>query len=228
MAEIVPDISQIWRIGKPSAQEGARRQDDATAGRMPAMTLVNDILGFWFGAPGTATHGTFREIWFRKDAQFDESIRRHFLGAVDEAAQGKLDGLVGDAEGALALMLLLDQFPRNLFRGTARAFAADPKARQIADAALARGFDQMRSTIERTFFYLPFEHSENLADQERSVELYRRLAQDEPSREDALDYAVRHLDIIKRFGRFPHRNQALGRESTEDEVDFLKQPNSSF
>jgi len=192
------------------------------------MTLVSDILSFWFGAPGTPDHGTFRQLWFQKDAQFDETIRRHFLGAVDEAAQGRLDRMADDPEGALALMLLLDQFPRNLFRGTARAFAADPKARQMAGAALARGFDQMRSPIERTFFYLPFEHSENLADQERSVDLFRRLAQDDPSREGALDYAVRHLDIIKRFGRFPHRNQALGRETTEDEAEFLKQPNSSF
>jgi len=192
------------------------------------MTLVSDILGFWFGAPGTPDHGTFRQLWFQKDAQFDETIRRHFLGAVDEAAQGRLDRLADDPEGALALMLLLDQFPRNLFRGTARAFAADPKARQMADAALSRGFDQMRSPIERTFFYLPFEHSENLADQERSVDLFRRLAQDDPSREGALDYAVRHFDIIKRFGRFPHRNLALGRETTEDEAEFLKQPNSSF
>jgi len=192
------------------------------------MTLVHDVLSFWFGAPGSPVRGTFRPAWFRKDPAFDEEIRRHFLDATESAARGELDRLQADPEGALALVILLDQFPRNLYRGHAKAFAADPKARAVADGALARRFDRGFASCERLFFYLPFEHSESLADQDRSVELFRRLAEEDPSRADGLDYAIRHRDIVQRFGRFPHRNAALGRETTPEEADFLTQPGSSF
>jgi uncharacterized protein (DUF924 family) len=190
------------------------------------MALVPDVLSFWFGAP--AARGSYRDAWFRKDPDFDAEIRRHFLVPVESAARGELDRLQSDREGALALVLLLDQFPRNLFRGQARAFAADPKAREVADAALARSLDRGLTSCERLFFYLPFEHSEFLADQERSVALFRRLADEESARADWLGYAIRHRDIIFRFGRFPHRNEALGRESAPEEIDFLRQPGSSF
>jgi uncharacterized protein (DUF924 family) len=192
------------------------------------MTLVHDVLSFWFGAPGSPIRGTFRDAWFRKDVAFDAEIRRHFFDAAEAAARGELDRLQADREGALALVLLLDQFPRNLFRGQARAFAADAKAREVADAAIGRGFDRALPSCERLFFYLPFEHSESMDDQERAVALFRRLAEEDPGRVDGLDYAIRHRTIIQRFGRFPHRNEALGRESTPDEIAFLKEPGSSF
>lgn len=192
------------------------------------MSSVSDILHFWFGAPGTAICGTFREAWFKKDPAFDDEIRRHFLGATEAAARGELDRWQADREGALALVVLLDQFPRNLYRGSPKAFAADPKAREVARTAIERGFDMQCLSCERMFFYLPFEHSELLPDQERSVDLFKRLAEDDPSRAGIVPYALRHHEIIQRFGRFPHRNIALGRESTEDEIAFLKEPMSSF
>jgi len=192
------------------------------------MSAVSDILHFWFGAPGTAICGTFREAWFKKDPAFDDEIRRHFLGATEAAARGELDRWQVDREGALALVILLDQFPRNLYRGSPKAFAADPKAREVARTAIERGFDMQCHSCERMFFYLPFEHSELLPDQERSVDLFKRLAEDDPSRAGIVPYALRHHEIIQRFGRFPHRNEALGRESTEDEIAFLKEPMSSF
>lgn len=192
------------------------------------MTLVSDILDFWFGAPGSPGRGRFRDAWFRKDPDFDNDIRRHFLDATEAAARGEHDRLQADPAGTLALVILLDQFPRNLYRGQAKAFAADPKARQVADQALARGFDRGFVPCERLFFYLPFEHSESLPDQERSVALFRSLAGEEAWLEKGLEAALKHLHIIQRFGRFPHRNPALGRETTPDEAEFLKQPGSSF
>ena len=192
------------------------------------MSLPSDILHFWFGAPGSAIRGTQREEWFRKDPAFDEEIRRHFAAATEAAARGELDRWQADRESALALVILLDQFPRNLHRGSPKAFAADAKAREVADAAIARGYDLTFPSCERLFFYLPFEHSENLADQERALDLFKRLAEDDPARADTVPYAIRHHEIVKRFGRFPHRNEALGRESTEAEIAFLKEPMSSF
>jgi uncharacterized protein (DUF924 family) len=192
------------------------------------MSLVTDILHFWFGQPGSALRGTFREAWFKKDPAFDDEIRRHFLGSTEAAARGEHDRWQADPEGALALTILLDQFPRNLYRGSPKAFAADPKAREVADAAVARGFDRGFPSCERLFFYLPFEHSETLADQERSVQLFRKLAEDDPARAEVIPYALCHQEIIQRFGRFPHRNEALGRESTAEEIAFLKEPMSSF
>ncbi|MBM3546236.1 MAG: DUF924 domain-containing protein [Alphaproteobacteria bacterium] len=192
------------------------------------MSHANDILHFGFGAPGTSVCGTFREAWFKKDPAFDEEIRRYFLSTTEAAARGELDRWQADREGALALVILLDQFPRNLYRGSPKAFAADPKAREVARIAIERGFDMQSTSCERMFLYLPFEHSELLADQERSVELFKRLAEDDPARADIVPYALRHQEIIQRFGRFPHRNEALGRESTEAEIAFLKEPMSSF
>ena len=167
-----------------------------------------EVVAFWRDA------GPKR--WFNKDAAFDDDIRRRFLGLHEDAAAGRLSRWETTAEGALALLILLDQFPRNMFRGQARAFATDPLARAIAAGALVRGFDAQAPDGMRGFFYLPFEHSENLADQERAVAFYKASGD-----ADGLKWAELHADIIRRFGRFPHRNKALGRATTPDEQAFL-------
>lgn len=187
------------------------------------MDLSRQILDFWFGAPDSGGYGKPRETWFKADDAFDADIKQRFEGPLEAAAAGTHDGFAVTPEGALALTILLDQFPRNIYRGTARAFAFDPKALALARQALAAGYDQAVAPFQRTFLYLPFEHSESLADQERSVALFEALGD-----ENSLDYAVRHRDIIVRFGRFPHRNAILGRESTAEELIFLEQPGSSF
>jgi uncharacterized protein (DUF924 family) len=167
-----------------------------------------DVLTFWRAA------GPDR--WFKKDADFDAEIRRRFLPSYEAAVGGHLSQWQQTAEGALALVLTLDQFPRNMFRSDARAFATDPLARDVATRAVAQGFDRAVPAGERVFFYLPFEHSEDAADQERSVELVRAMGD-----ADLLKWAQLHADIIRRFGRFPHRNAILGRTSTPEEQAFL-------
>jgi uncharacterized protein (DUF924 family) len=154
-------------------------------------------------------------LWFAKDDAFDRRFRDRFLPLYEAAARGELSQWPATAGGALALVLLLDQFPRNAFRGTPRMYATDMMAREIAHAAIAAGHDHAVEQPLSLFFYLPFGHSENLADQERSVALARRLGQ--PN----LSHAERHRDIIRRFGRFPHRNPILGRAMTEDEQRYL-------
>ncbi|MGN6571521.1 MAG: DUF924 family protein [Pseudolabrys sp.] len=156
------------------------------------------------------------DCWFNKDDAFDADIRRRFLATHEAAAAGKLAAWEQNAEGALALMILLDQFPRNMFRGSARAFATDPQARAITAAALLRGFDGQVPANMRAFFYLPFEHSEDIADQDRGVALYTAAGDT-----DGLKWAKIHHDIIARFGRFPHRNAVLGRATTAEEQAFL-------
>jgi uncharacterized protein (DUF924 family) len=165
------------------------------------------VLAFWRAAGP--------DKWFEKDAGFDAEISSRFRGIYEAAAAG---GLAWDdnPQGALALLIVLDQFARNMFRGNARAFAADPLAREVAARAIARGFDQLVPTAERMFFYLPFEHSEKLADQERGVALNRATRD-----ADAVKWAELHADIIRRFGRFPHRNAVLGRVTTAEEQTFL-------
>lgn len=155
------------------------------------------------------------EAWFRKDDAFDAAFRDRFMELHFAAARRELDGWAEHFDGSFALMILLDQFPRNSFRGTAHMFATDPLARHFARRALAAGHDKAVEGDARVFFYLPFEHSENLEDQELSVELSRPLGG------DFLKYAIEHRDIIKRFGRFPHRNPMLGRETTVEERIFL-------
>ena len=154
--------------------------------------------------------------WFNKDAAFDDEIRARFLPTYQAAAAGRLADWENTPEGALALLIALDQFPRNMFRGNARTFAADPLAREVADRAIAKGFDRQVSPDERQFFYLPFEHSELLADQERGVVLFRATGDAE-----LLKWAELHADIIRKFGQFPHRNAALGRVTTAEEQAFL-------
>jgi uncharacterized protein (DUF924 family) len=171
-----------------------------------ADTTPAAVIAFWRGA------GPDR--WYEKDAAFDEEIRRRFLKAY-EAAAGKLAAWETSAEGALALLILLDQFPRNMFRGQTRSYAADPLARAVASRAILNGFDGAFPDL-RDFFYLPFSHSENLADQERAVAIHRAH-----NNADGLKWAEIHADIIRRFGRFPHRNAVLGRVSTPEEQAFL-------
>lgn len=190
--------------------------------------LIDDILDFWFLPATDPAFGQARAEWFRKDAQFDEMIRTRFEHAVTTALAGKQASRSDTPRGALALLILLDQFPRNLFRGTAQAFAGDAQAREIAGTMIARGWDTAMSGVERVFVYLPFEHSETLADQERSLQLFGALAESMPATAGFLDYARRHHEVIARFGRFPHRNMALGRASTAGESAYLALPGSGF
>ena len=169
----------------------------------------HSIVSFWRAAGP--------EKWFAKDDDFDLTIRSRFLPAHEAAARGELAAFGESAEGALALVILLDQFPRNIFRGSAHAFATDPLARAVARQALANGFAQATDALMRPIFYLPFMHSELLADQEESLRLHQAFG--DP---DLVGYAAEHRDIIKRFGRFPHRNRALGRDSTPAELEFLQ------
>jgi uncharacterized protein (DUF924 family) len=154
-------------------------------------------------------------LWFTKDDAFDARFRELFIGVHEAAGRGELDAWQATPEGALALILLLDQFPRNAFRSTPRMYESDAKARRIAAAAIAAGHDSHVDTELRTFVYLPFSHSESLQDQERAVELFHRIGGDD------LAYAERHHDVVRRFGRFPHRNAILGRETTEEEQRYL-------
>jgi uncharacterized protein (DUF924 family) len=168
-----------------------------------------EIVSFWSEAGP--------DKWFEQDESFDQAIRLRFLLTYEAAANGELIAWEENVEGALALVLLLDQFPRNMFRGDARAFPTDALARAVADRALARGFDQATDLALRPFFYLPFMHSEALIDQDRSVRLYEALGETEQLR-----YATEHRDVVQRFGRFPHRNRALGRDTTPAEEAFLE------
>jgi uncharacterized protein (DUF924 family) len=185
------------------------------------------ILAFWF-AEGRET---FRRAWFARDDAFDSAIRDRFGHLVLPAREGALDSWASAAEGALALLLLLDQFPRNLFRGTAEAFASDAKARAVArEAIFTHRHHHALTPVEQVFLFLPFEHSESLADQELSVALFEGLRQDPRlgGPDGAVDYAWRHLEVIRRFGRFPHRNAALGRASTAEELAYLAEPGAGF
>lgn len=185
------------------------------------------VLDFWFGRPGTPAHDTARPEWFRKDVAFDAEIRQRFGALVDEADRNGLTAWEADDTGRLALIVVCDQFPRNLFRDDARAFALDPRARALAHRALDDGLDQRLPPIRRVFVYLPLEHSESLADQHESVRRFGAL-RDDPHAGGYLQWAERHRDVIERFGRFPHRNAVLGRTSTEQERAFLAQPGSRF
>lgn len=193
------------------------------------MTQVDEILVFWFGKKDEEDYGKNRAIWFAKNPkpEFDREIQIRFLEDHEKAAAGKLDRWKEASQSCLALILLLDQFPRNIFRGTPCAFATDSQALALAQFAVAKGFDQELAKIQRWFIYLPFEHSENLDHQHQAVQLFRQLGND-PDTIYMTASAIQHLEVIKRFGRFPHRNTVLGRATTQEEAEFLKRPNSSF
>lgn len=188
--------------------------------------MVRQVLQFWFGEPPTATP---RAEWFRKDPAFDEAIRARFGALVERALAGGLRDWEATPQGALARIVLLDQFTRNSFRDTPRAFAGDAQALAAAQALVARGDDRRLAPLERWFVYLPFEHAEDLAAQHESLRLFGMLADEFPAvGADALLWARKHYDVILRFGRYPHRNDVLGRASTAEEVAFLREPGSSF
>ena len=190
------------------------------------MSRVNQIFDFWFNVD-ELSYEKPPLIWFITNAQFDKALRTRFQTDYKLAVDGKLNHWQTSPESCLALILLLDQFPRNFFRGQRQAFATDSRALAIAKHAVAKGFDRQLSYVKRWFVYLPFEHSENLDDQRRSVELFQQLRED-PQSSQPIAFAIRHLEIIERFGRFPHRNHILGRTTTPEEAEFLLQPNSSF
>lgn len=190
------------------------------------------VLDFWFGEDPLTVLDK-QDLWFGRDADFDRSIALQFGDMVVDAATGAFDDWAKTARGALALVILLDQFPRNIFRGEARAFANDVHARRIAEIAIDQGLDQQLSAIERAFLYMPLEHCEDLTVQQRAVELFERLVNDAQDGEhafvtEALAYALSHRDIIEKFGRFPHRNDIVGRASSPEEKAFLKTPFSSY
>lgn len=184
---------------------------EAAAGPWPQR-----VLAFWF------EELTPRE-WFTKSDELDRRIADNFTTLVEDLSARPGDDLLTTQDAALASVIVLDQFTRNIYRNQPQAFASDAKALEIAHGAIAKGYDQGLPAERRVFLYLPFEHSENMADQDRSVELISALGDDNYTR-----YAIAHRDIVARFGRFPHRNTILGRTSTPEELEFLAQPGSSF
>lgn len=199
----------------PARREDGARTSFVISSRDPAR--IGEVLDFWFGELGP-------EDWFQGGEAVDARIRERFLDLHEALRdEGVPESWRSAARGLLAAVIALDQFPRNLYRGDPRAFAADEAALGLAKKALARGFDRSMTEDERKFLYLPFEHSEDPAEQARSVALFSALGD-----ASGLDYAVRHKAVIDRFGRFPHRNEALGRSSTPREIEFLREPDSSF
>lgn len=186
------------------------------------------VLDFWFDPVGSASYGNRRKAWFSKDAAFDEAIRRRFGSTIEQALRGEFAAWDSEPLPALAQVLLLDQFTRNAFRGTARAFAGDARALTAASTMVGTRQDQALEPFMRLFVYLPYEHAEGMPAQVEAVRLLTRLAAGCPDADDLLDYAVRHRAVIERFGRFPHRNVSLGRRSTAEEIAYLKEPGSGF
>jgi uncharacterized protein (DUF924 family) len=193
---------------------------------MAPMSLHDEILDFWFSPRDSAAFGESRVLWFRKDDAVDRSIRERFGAAVETALSSGFSDWTAPRH-ALARVLLLDQFTRNIFRETARAFAGDKLALDASKAAVERGDDQVLAPVERWFLYMPYVHAEGRAAQLRSLELFTRL-RDETGLDDPLVWAERHAAVIRRFGRYPHRNVFLGRASTAEEVAFFATPGSGF
>jgi uncharacterized protein (DUF924 family) len=195
----------------------------------------DDVLEFWFADALDSAEAAERRVpvWFGSDEGFDREIRERFGGLPDLAHAGGLDGWRGDPRGALALVIVLDQFPRNLHRGSSRSFRCDDRALEVARETIAAGLDAELHPLEAVFLYLPFEHAESLAHQDRCVELYERLAARAPAGLEArfegfCEYARRHREVIRRFGRFPHRNPVLGREPTPEEAAYLDGGGDTF
>jgi uncharacterized protein (DUF924 family) len=181
----------------------------------------SDLLDFWFESDASER----RKKWFEKNADFDASCA-HFTAAIRDARFGAYDHWAFSPKGGLALIVLLDQLSRNIFRGSAEAFAADPHARDIARGMIANGFDTTLTPVERMFVYLPFEHAETIEDQDESVRLFETLR--DALGAETINYAYRHRDVVRRFGRFPHRNAALGRVNTPEETDYLAESDGGF
>jgi uncharacterized protein (DUF924 family) len=199
------------------------------------MESVDSILHYWFGNSADDAE-VVREktvLWWKKNPEVDEEIRRRFEAMLESEIKGELASWGNSPRGQLARMLLLDQFPRNMYRDTARAFAYDEQARRLARQALDQGVDRKLRPVERVFIYLPFEHSEDVQDQATGVQLFEALLEEVPATvkqpfQNFLDFAKKHKEIVDNFKRFPHRNALLGRDSTPQELEFLKRPGSSF
>jgi uncharacterized protein (DUF924 family) len=189
--------------------------------------VADAVLAFWFGTPGSPERAAERDIWFRKDPAFDAQIRARFGTVITVALAGGFGEWCATADGALARVLLLDQFTRNVHRNTPMAFAGDTRALATAEDAVERGLDQALTEYGRWFLYMPFEHAEDQYAQRRSLELFGALAQT-TGLSAPLDWARKHADVIARFGRYPHRNAILGRPSTPEELAFLAEPGSGF
>ncbi len=177
-----------------------------------------EVIKFWF-------EETLPQQWFQKYDAFDDDIKERFMVTYDMARKGLCSDWAKDADGVLALCLVLDQFPRNMFRGSPKAFETDDVALEIVKKALNKGFDCLLSPEKRRFIYIPFMHSENISDQKRSVSLFETMKDSDPI---SYEYALKHLEVIERFGRFAHRNAVLGRKSSADELEYLKLPGAGF
>lgn len=195
----------------------------------------DDVLAFWFGYPGSAAEIVARKrmLWFGKSPANDQAVFDSFTATLSAAATGQLDHWERTPRGRLALVIVLDQFPHHIHRDQAQAFATDPQALALCLGALEEKEDRQLNPIERVFLYLPLEHAESLEMQDRSVSLYEQLTREAAADErvlfeDFLGYARKHREVVARFGRFPHRNPILGRPSTPDELEFLKQPGARF
>ena len=219
---------RVSRVATCRADWVFRREDDEMNARPDNLhERAAAILDFWFGPRDHADFGTSRGFWFQGGPEFDESVKEAFKRDVDAARGGAYDSWRESPSAALALVILFDQFPRNIYRGDPLAFATDPRARALSTHILDRAWDKDMSPVEQLFVYLPFEHSEDIGDQRRSVELFENMAPHE-NKPEWIDFARRHLVIVERFGRFPHRNRILGRADTDEERVFLAQPNSGF
>jgi len=193
------------------------------------------VLDFWFGAPGSASEiaGRQRKLWFGKSPENDRAVIERFAATLAAATAGRLDHWLNTPRGRLARIVVLDQFPHHVHRGHGQSFAYDARSLALALDMIQRGEDARITPIERVFVYLPLEHAESIEMQDRSVALYEKLAHEAATAERQLfdgflDYARKHRDVVARFGRFPHRNELLGRLSTPEEIEFLKQPGSRF
>jgi len=180
----------------------------------------SEVIDYWFGTPGSPERGQRRDIWFKDGRSIDDEIRDQFLPLHEEAASGGRNLWREDPRSCLALIIVLDQFPRHMFRDGPLAYATDPQALETAKHALNAQFDCDRPLLELNFFYLPFSHAEDLSAQHRGVELRRAIPEHE-EKAKSVERAIEHMEIVARFGRFPHRNEILGRESTPEEISFL-------
>ncbi len=189
--------------------------------------IMHTVFAFWFARDIAPGYCEVRPVWFESTLEFDAEIAEQFGSTYEQAASGALDGMADTAESCLALTIVLDQFPRCMFRGDARAFATDGKVLALAKRAIARGFDAALTPLQRWFLYMPFQHVEDRADQRRSVELFESLGADAVHR-FVIGAARSHRDVVERFSRFPHRNDILGRQTTAEEAAFLASPEGSF
>jgi len=179
-------------------------------------SIIDEVFTFWFGAKDSPDYGRNRSIWWQSSPEFDQDIIENFKPIYDEALEGMYDELQYTPEGILCLVILFDQFSRNMFRGSSRMYATDHKALELSKQAIAKGFDQQLNKVQQMFLYMPFQHSESLEDQEKSLVFYKTVTA------ETYEFAKAHYETVKKFGRFPHRNGILGRETTQEEADFLK------